>query len=62
MKSLRPADIEIAGKVSAIRPWSVQHKGCGERGVAVRIAENFFSSNDENFDSKIKGMEADNED
>ena len=55
MKSLKAADIEIGGRVTTMRPWTVQHQGCGEKGVTVRISEEFFYNNNDNFDSKLKG-------
>ena len=55
MKSLKAADIEIGGEVTTMRPWTVQHQGCGEKGVTVRISEEFFYNNNDNFDSKLKG-------
>ena len=49
-KSLLSADIEIRGEQqsldSNIRPWSVQHQGCGEKCLAVKVPEQFFIETD----------------
>ena len=46
-KSFAAADIEISGKEQSlgnISPWTVQHQGCGEKGLVVRIYEGFFAT------------------
>ena len=57
-KSLSAADIEIRGEQQnsgSNRPWTLQHLGCGKRGLAVSIPEGFFTPTEDVLEHHRKG-------
>ena len=57
--ALATADIEISGteeSLGNISPWTVQHLGCGEKGLVVKISEGFFAPTEDVLLHHRKGM------
>ena len=59
IKSHGTADIEITGtqeSLGKVSPWTVQHQGCGEKGLVVRVSEGFFAPTEDVLEHHRKGI------